>query len=394
MMRTLTLVFAVSLASLHAPAQEGAAPGKGAPEAKVDTSQSGQGGEKFVEGKGAGGNSWFKHTDLDLGTHHSQDVVVGRFPFHNPNDAAIEWRNLQGSCQCSTAEITVGQERYRYVKKPNPGIKHVLLEDGKEREEPVQIIAIPPGASGEVEVHMELGGVTGPRSATLDIHTTDTLLPMVKLKWGATGAQVFITTPSEVNLNQMVWSETRTFTVTVQSPVQKDWNILGHEDVKDFTVRYDKSLNDQGIATWTIAGSYSPTNAEALGGGLLRFYTDVPGQAQISVRVSAAILGPLEVKPGTFLTLGMIRKGQKRSERVVFEPNDSTDLEAKEVRLENLTVASEFVAAKTSKDGRKLIVELEISPQAPPGLLRGDLVVELNHPAVPNKKILFNGFVR
>jgi hypothetical protein len=114
----------------------------------------------------------------------------------------------------------------------------------------------------------------------------------------------------------------------------------------------------------------------------------------ITVRISAAILGPLEVKPGTFLTLGMIRKGQKRVEKVTFEPNDDSDLDATSIRLENLTMDPKFVTATKSKDGKKLIVELEISSDAPTGLLRGDLVVDLNHPAVPSRKILFNGFVR
>jgi hypothetical protein len=248
---------------------------------------------------------------------------------------------------------------------------------------------------GEIEVQMELGGVPGPRQATLDVHTTDPLLPMIKLKWSATGAQVFVTTPQEINLNQMVWNEKRDFTVTVQSPVQPDFDIVGHdESIKDFSIRYEKAKNDQGVATWTIYGTYQPSSADALGGGLLKFYTNVPGQTQISVRVSAAILGPLELKPGTFLTLGRIKQGTKRIEKVFFEPNDNTDIDATSIKIENLTMDSKFVTTRKVKDGKKLIVELEILDTAPAGLLRGDLVVELNHPAVPNKRILFNGFIR
>ncbi len=353
------------------------------------------GQERRVEGRGTGGNSWFASTDQDFGTHYSQDTVVGRFPFTNPLATEVEWRGLQGSCQCSSATITIGGERYRYSKKPNPGIRHVITEGDNEREETVAVIKVPPGAVGEVEVQMEMGGIAGPRQATMDIHTTDPQLPMIKLKWEATGAQVFVVTPNEVNLNQMVWNEKREFTVTVQSPLQPDFNITGSDNSdKDFAVTYTKESASPGVATWTIRGTYQPSSAEALGGGQLKFYTDVPGQPVITVRISAAILGPLEVKPGTFLTLGMIRKGQKRVEKVTFEPNDDSDLDATSIRLENLTMDPKFVTATKSKDGKKLIVELEISSDAPTGLLRGDLVVDLNHPAVPSRKILFNGFVR
>lgn len=397
MIRTFsTVVAALAILSGATVAQVPVAPEAGPVEAKKDTSQPGATGTvKTVTGQGTGGNSWFPSTEQDFGTHYSQDTVVGRFPFANPNDTEIEWRSLQGSCQCSRAVITVGSELYRYSKKPNPEIRRVIREGGNEREEVVSIIKVPAKATGEIEVQMELGGVPGPRQADLAVHTTDPSLPMMKLKWSATGAQVFIVTPQEVNLNQMVWNEKREFQVTVQSPIQPDFEITGFDDSnKDFTVRYEKTKNEQGAATWTIHGAYQPSSAEALGGGQLKFYTNVPGQTQISVRVSAAILGPLELKPGTFLSLGMIRKGQKRIERATFEPNDNTDLDATAIKLENLTVDPKFVATRKVKDGKKLIVELEVLDTAPAGLLRGELIVELNHPAVPNKKILFNGFIR
>ena len=398
----LRTLFALAVAAVvpsirPAMAQTPIAP-EGAPavEAKKDTTLSvSPGSVKRVNVQGSMPNSWFSSTEQDFGQHYSQDTVVGRFPFANPNETEVEWRSLQGSCQCSSATITIGSDIYRYSKKPNPVIRRVLMENGREREEIVQIIKVPAKAAGEIEVQMELGGVPGPRQATLDVHTTDPLLPMIKLKWSATGAQVFVTTPQEINLNQMVWNEKRDFQITVQSPVQPDFDIVGHdESIKDFSIRYEKAKNDQGVATWTIYGTYQPSNAEALGGGLLKFYTNVPGQTQISVRVSAAILGPLELKPGTFLTLGRIKQGTKRVEKIFFEPTDNTDLEATSIKIEYLTMDSKFVTTRKVKDGKKLIVELEILDTAPAGLLRGDVVVELNHPAVPNKRILFNGFIR
>ena len=35
-----------------------------------------------------------------------------------------------------------------------------------------------------------------------------------------------------------------------------------------------------------------------------------------------------------------------------------------------------------------------LAPNAPNGLLRGELVVELNYPASPSHRVLFNGYVR
>jgi hypothetical protein len=341
-----------------------------------------------------GAKAWFEVTEQNLGTHFNHDTAIGHFPFKNPRAQPVAWKNLLGSCQCSKATITVGGKTFHFVTKPQPRITLITRSGDRETEDEVKQIDVASGETGEVEVQMDLGGVAGERQATLDIHTTDELTPQMRLTWRATGAQVFTISPADVNLNQMVWNEKRDFTVTVQSPLQRDFNITGYENTdKDFTVTYDKALSD-GVATWTIHGNYAPHSADVVGGGVLKFTTDIQGQPALTVRVSAAIQGPLEVKPGAFMSLGLIRRGSVRTERVVFEPNDGTDLDAADIRLERLTMDPKFVTTHKSKDGKKLIVELEVSKDAPAGLLRGDLVVDLNHPAVKSKKILFNGFVR
>jgi hypothetical protein len=349
------------------------------------------------------GNAWFPVRDQNLGTFFSHESAHGRFAFQNPKDAAVTWKAFSASCQCSKAIITVADpsgdgevRRYELRNKPTPNVLLRIKTGAGGTTEEARVSQIDIGAheAGEVEVHMEMNGITGPRQASLDIHTTDLDTPMIRLSWNAIGAQMFVVTPAEVNLNQMVWNERREFTVTVTSPVQPDFNITRMDEVtKDFTVSSSKELKD-GKATWTIQGAYGPVNNEPGGGGVLKFYSDLPGEANFVVRVSAMVKGPLEVTPGTFMTLGMIRKGTVKAERVVFEPNDGTDLDAVDIQIEKLTVDKKHLAIHKSKDGNKLVVELEVTNDTPQGLLRGDLVVHLNHPVIKEKRILFNGYVR
>lgn len=341
------------------------------------------------------GNAWFPVTERDLGTRFNHEDAVGTFEFENPRSEPVVWRHLAGSCQCSKAVIRVEDRRYELNKGATGSqLMRVTNGPGGEQRETVTQIEIAPGESGEVEVHMEMTGVTGPRNASIDIHTSDPELPMIKLKWVCTGAKMFVKSPEDVNLNQMAWNEERDFTVTVISPVAKDFNITGMDEPDaSFQVSYDKELKD-GIARWTIRGKYAPKSADAIGGGVLKFHTDVEGEPSFMVRVSALVQLPLEVKPGTFLSLGMIRRGKTKTEKVVFQPNDDSNLEAVAVRFDKLTVDPRFVHAKTTKDGKNLVVEIEVAADAPAGLLRGDLLVDLNHPVVKSKKILFNGYVR
>ena len=42
----------------------------------------------------------------------------------------------------------------------------------------------------------------------------------------------------------------------------------------------------------------------------------------------------------------------------------------------------------------ELVVELTVADNAPKGLVKGELVVKLNHPLITEKRVMFNGFVR
>jgi len=236
--------------------------------------------------------------------------------------------------------------------------------------------------------------ITGSKSATLDIHSTDPVEPQLKLRFSAVGAELFSISPKEINLNKMTWNETREFTVTVRGSATKDWKILSMDSAdKAFKVSWEKI--DGGLATaYRITGTYGPVNGETAGGGVLKFRTNLNGAASFNVRVLAFVQGPLEVKPGGFLTLGLIRKGNASSKRIIFEPNDGIDLKATALEFEKSSLAKEFLSAKQFKDGSKLIVELSVAANAPKGLVKGELVVKLNHPLVTEKRIIFNGFVR
>jgi hypothetical protein len=344
---------------------------------------------------GTGGNAWFPVTSKDLGTFFGQGDATGVFSFKNPTDKTVEWRNLTGSCQCARVVVRVGSRVYELSSKPNPNrLTRVTKVPGQpDLIEQVTQISIDPNQEGEVEAHLDMNGITGPKQAHLDVHTSDPALPQFKLNFNANGAQLFSISPTEVQLNKMTWSESREFTVTVTSPLQKDWSIVRMDDAKAFSATWEKVVNG-GVTSWVIKGKYGPVDGETGGGGVLKFTTDVQGGASFNVRVLAFVQGPLEVKPGAFLTLGLIRKGTSLKKEIVFEPNDGKDLEAPSLKFEKLTLGSEFVTATSRKDGIKLIVELAVSDQAPTGLLKGDLVVELNHPLVKEKKIMFNGFVR
>ncbi|MCK5943654.1 MAG: hypothetical protein KAI24_16850, partial [Planctomycetes bacterium] len=240
---------------------------------------------------------------------------------------------------------------------------------------------------------LDMNKITGGKHATLDIHTTDPVEPHSKLTFRATGAQLFGVAPKEINLNKMTWNETREFNATVSSTIQKEWEILSVDAPDAFDVKWEKVQNGEYTA-YRISGTYGPVNSEVGGGGMLKFRTNVNNGATFDLRVLAFVQGPLDVKPGGFLTLGLIRKGKPIKKSITFTPNDGTDLKATEMTFEKMTLKPGFISATQRKDGNDLVVELSVAENAPTGLVKGELVVKLNHPLIKEKRIMFNGFVR
>lgn len=344
----------------------------------------------------SGGNSWFPETHKDLGTFFGQGEGVGSFKFKNPSNKVVNWRSFTTSCQCTHAFVRVGDRLYEITGKPNPGqVLRITKTPGQpDQSERVQQIAIEAGAEGEVEVHIDMNGVTTAKQASLDIHTDDQAMSHMRLSFHAMGAQLFTVTPAEVNLNKMAFSETREFEVVVSAPRHPGFKITSMDKAPAFDVTWERAGDGN---SWLIKGKYGPVASDAVGGGQLKFYTDADlagAPATFTVRVLAMVTGPLEVTPGGFLTLGLVRLGQGAKREVTFEATDGRKIEATSLKFEKTTLSTDFLSATSRHDGNKLIVELTIANNVPKGLVKGELVIELDHPQVREKRIMFNGFVR
>lgn len=350
-------------------------------------------------GKASGGNTWFPVTVRELGTFYGSGEAIGKFDFTNPQQTDVDWVSLTPSCQCARAEILIGEGQshrvYRVISKPQKRLVRVTRAAGEpERLENVAKITIGPGESGTITTRLDMNKITGGKHATLDVHGTDPVDPHTKLTFRATGAQLFGVSPKEVNLNKMTWNETREFSVVASSRMAKDWKILSVDKPSDaFDVSWEKVQNGE-YTSYRISGKYGPVNSEVAGGGMLKFRTDVKNGASFNVRVLAFVQGPLDVKPGGFLTLGLIRSGKTVTKPITFTPNDGFDLRATELSFEKMTLKPDFVTVSQRKDGENLVVELTVADNAPKGLVKGELVVKLNHPLIKEKRIMFNGFVR
>jgi hypothetical protein len=146
------------------------------------------------------------------------------------------------------------------------------------------------------------------------------------------------------------------------------------------------------MASWLLKGAYRkdyPGDSR----GELELRTNLATVPVVKVKVKATVRNLIEMEPGIFV-LGVVRKGKGSTARVVLTATDGRNLEATALRLEKLTLAEKYVTLRSDEDGSKLVVGLQVAADARAGLIRGDVVVELDHPLAKVQRVLFNGFVR
>ena len=110
----------------------------------------------------------------------------------------------------------------------------------------------------------------------------------------------------------------------------------------------------------------------------------------------AFVEGPLTLAPGGFLAMGRIAVDTSVSKTVTIAAAQGYDLQVEGLEGKELSFDEKFLKLSSVKnDAGAIEVTVEISAGIPAGtVVRGEVVINLNHPAARTQTILFNGFVR
>ena len=343
------------------------------------------------------GNTWFEHTNLWMGDFLNKEEVKGEFPFENPTGKVITWRDLSGSCQCVRAEIFVGKRKFELRKKPIDNSLFQIEKDdaGKEVARRVTELQVQPGEKGKVVVHMEIGKLQGFKEATLQITSDDPDMKQAILRWQARGVELFTITPRDVFLNNMQWKDQKKFSFVVSSSVNPKFKLLDHDKLPPYvTVSKTQITQPDGTPAWKVEGTFGPKADPGAGGATIKFKTDWEDK-EVVMTVVAQVTGPITVMPGSFLSFKKIRRGEGSEQKVTFTPNGDFELNMTNVEFPKLNFDQKYITAIADHVGKDLIVTVKISPEIKGTvLLRGSMIVHLDHPAAKRVKFDFNGILR
>lgn len=368
---------------------------KGVQEVKVDNGDA----KAAPQHPGAEANPWFAKTSMDMGTFFNDEKAVGKFTFKNPGDTEHKLTNIVGSCACTRAEIRFKDRTYVLDKDPVANSLHrVTVEgDGQVTKHRVSHLTVGPHEEGEIEVQMDMHGVRGPKEASLDMDTSDTATPHIRLGWRAVGAIYFEVNPPDVQLNEMGWNDKRDFQFEISSPLKEDFNITEHDPLAPgVALTSTEKITRAGRAVWVVKGTYGPGVDERSNGATITFHTDLEGR-KVDARVIAFVKGPLKLDQGSFISLGHIPVDTAKSKTVTITPTDDFDLAVSNIEIFDLQVPegqADKVVVTPTKNGKDLQIEIKVEKGMPRATIRGKVRVHLNHPAAPVKEFMFNGFVR
>ena len=333
---------------------------------------------------------WFPVMDQTIEAGLGDKSVKGVFQFKNPRDVPVVWKNLTGSCTCSQADIHVGDRKYELRSKT----KQLFQIQGPAPEQAVVVDSIPvgPGEEGRVEIHVDVAH--GPKVAKvvfLDMHSTDTEVPMARLQLRVGVLQVITVSPPDITLGLVGIGEERTFQTVVTS-IAKDFEVKSASPFPQGIHATWERVDKNGLISYVIRGTFKKdTTGDS--NPMLEFQTNVKEAPTFQVPVHASVRPAIETKP-TFFAVGKVVHGKPGSAKVTFTSADGKGFDVKGMHIEGLNVDEKFVTLRSQKDGSTVVVELEIGADAPLGLIKGEVVVDFEHPLVKQKRILFNGFVR
>lgn len=92
--------------------------------------------------------------------------------------------------------------------------------------------------------------------------------------------------------------------------------------------------------------------------------------------------------------MGQIKMGAKSTHTIRLVRGDRQKLVVPSVQIEGSASAKDLITATVAEDGNDAVVTLVVADTAPRGLLRGEVVIQTDHPSCKERRIGFNGFVR
>ena len=321
--------------------------------------------------------TWFATVYHDEGQVFLGSRLTRLFPFKNTTAASYTIKRILVLCSGASAWL-VFQER----EIPASGIVS-------------HPVTIPPGGEGAVKLLVPANHLDQVSGSAI-IETDDPECRMSTLRLQATVAPFFDVVPPSLDLGAVAWNQAKEFAFTVTTGRAGEWSVTQTKALPP-GVKLAAPVRSVagGKTTYSYQGTIGPGLPPGAAGGILRFLTDIPDRP-FEFELAARVPAFLEISPPGHIGFGLVLSAEGSPARTVvvedLDPHHDLRLEA--VELGGLNRPSKWVELSREDGQGRYELTLRILPGAPPGELRGRLILTLSHPGRPRAEITFSAVVR
>ncbi len=301
----------------------------------------------------------FSQEGHDFGDIAQNSKVSHTFKFQNRGDAELIIEKVRASCGCTAA----------------------LASDKN----------IPAGSEGSIDVTFDSTGKKGPFRKTISVTSNDPARPEVRLTVSGTILTVLNVEPAFLSFgNRLKKGEPAEQRIRLWRTDKKPFKLVEAKSDWPFLQIEVKPDSEAGRNGYEITARISGDAKPGRHNGSITVATDIPKARQHTVRFFAQILGDLRVQP-KFAVLGTVTPGTEvRRKLRVSNQNSETPF-----KITSIQSPLPFISAEISpiEEGKLYELEIVLSPKAPEGTIRGNIVLKTDLKSEPTLNVPIYGFV-
>lgn len=331
------------------------------------------------EGKGKGPKIQFDVVEQNWGTIYDGEKATHVFNFTNVGDEDLVIDKVNSSCGCTAALVS---EKL-----------------------------IPPGGKGEIKATFDSSGRPGQQTKTITITSNDPVEPSTKVTITGNVEKYLEIKPDPLNFGTVFRGEPAMQILRIVPPkIHPDLKITKVESNQKYVVATLGNSGNWGVRMLEkarllfkkrsteekeeergipVSVSLDPTAPVGPIRANLRFETDDERKPNFNVSVTGLITGPIQIVPSA-LTFS------SRKDAEVLVRKVTLTSKGRGFKIQNVENNSPHLAIETleKESGKSYEIEVKLSPDAPKGQFRENLVIHTNNKEQPEITIPIYGFIQ
>ena len=300
----------------------------------------------------------FDELVYDFGVVEPEDRPQHRFTFRNTGQADLVISEIKPSCGCTAALLSAE--------------------------------TIKPGGYGKIEVSLNPQGRRGKQQLTVSVHSNAKDQSVVDLTLQGKIKATVAVSPERLFFGSINNQETHEKRIRILDPGDGKLRILSVETTSPFLTAEVLPLNSDELITDEVKVLLHSGAPVGQFKEILTIHSNDKHRPRLDIPIEGNVLGPITVSPA-HLFFGFVTLGEGGQREILLTKAGEATLQVLEVGHQSQFVSSEIVSIEI---GRKVQVQVELSPHTPSGPFRDMLEIYTNNIEQPVIQVPLHALIK